>query len=74
MYELNITKVGNSSAVILPKELMEKLGVVQGDKLFITASPTGVNMSSYNPEVAAQVQAGLEIMDRYRNTFAELAK
>ena len=47
---LKIIKVGNSSAVILPKELMAKLRVGQGDVLFATESPDGVRLSAADPD------------------------
>ena len=36
---LTIRAIGNSSGVVLPKELLELLNVKQGDKLFVTRTP-----------------------------------
>ena len=38
---LTIRAIGNSSGVVLPKELLELLNVKQGDKLFANTAPKG---------------------------------
>lgn len=72
--ELKLRKVGNSLGVILPKEVVARLKVVDGDSLDITESGDGFKLSAYDPEIARQVEAGKKIMRQYRNTLRELAK
>ena len=36
---VKITTVGNSAGIVLPREVMEKLHVEKGDKLFLTETP-----------------------------------
>ncbi|MFM6224419.1 MAG: AbrB/MazE/SpoVT family DNA-binding domain-containing protein, partial [Dolichospermum sp.] len=42
MYTLKISRVGNSLAITLPKETLEKLKVQEGDSVFVTETPTGI--------------------------------
>ena len=36
-----VTKIGNSTGVILPKAAADRLKVKQGDFVFLTETPTG---------------------------------
>ena len=74
MSKLKIRKVGNSLGVILPAEDLARLKVGEGDQLILSHTPTGLKLDVYDSEVAAQVKAGREIAQRYRNTLRELAK
>jgi len=72
--QLKLRKVGNSLGVILPREVVARLKVVEGDSLNLTEGPDDYRLSAYDPEIARQVEAGEKIMRRYRNTLRELAK
>ena len=74
MHMLKLTQVGNSVGVILPKELLAKLRVEKGDTIYVTETPDGLALTPYDPEVAAQVEAGRRFMREYRDAFHELAK
>jgi putative addiction module antidote len=72
--QLKIRKVGNSLGVILPREVVAHLKVVDGDTIELTETADGYQLSPFDPEVAKQVKIGEQIMRRYRNTLRELAK
>jgi putative addiction module antidote len=72
--QLKLRKVGNSLGVILPREVVARLKVVEGDSLTLTEGPVDYRLSAYDPDIAKQVEAGEKIMRRYRNTLRELAK
>jgi len=74
MTEVKVTTVGNSTGVVLSKELLAKLRVQKGDKLFVTETPNGIELSSYNPEFAAQMEFGEEIMRENRDVLRKLAE
>lgn len=71
---LTIRAIGNSSGVLLPKELLELLNVKQGDKLFVTRTPEGVVLKPYDEDFAEQMTLAREIMREDRNILRELAK
>lgn len=71
---LTIRAIGNSSGVVLPKELLELLNVKQGDKLFVTRTPEGIALKSYDQDFAEQMELAREIMREDRNILRELAK
>ncbi len=75
MQRLKVRKIGNSLGVVLPKETLAQLGVGEGDELIATKAPRGeVHLTPPDEDFERQMRAAEEIMDRYRNALAELAK
>ena len=71
---LKIIKVGNSSGVILPKDVLAHLGVRQGDSLSISRTPEGIVLRPSDEEFDAQMEIAREVMRRRRAALRELAK
>jgi putative addiction module antidote len=69
---LKITTVGNSTGIVLPKELLEKLRVVKGDSLFAVETRDGFELTAYDPEFAAQVEIANRVMREDRDALREL--
>jgi putative addiction module antidote len=75
MVELKIVKIGNSLGVRLPREVLNRLNVADGDKVVLTEAPEGgYRISPYDPEFERQMELAEEGIRRYRNTLRELAK
>jgi putative addiction module antidote len=72
--KLEIKKIGNSTGIILPKELLVRLGLTQGDELFVTETPEGVMMRPNKPDFERGMEIARKAMKTYRNTLKELAK
>lgn len=72
--ELKVTTVGNSTGIILPKELLEKLRISKGDKLYVSETPRGIELSPYDPEFAKQMDMAESIMREDRNVLKKLAE
>ncbi len=72
--KLKVTKIGNSLGVILPKETIAKLRAEQGDELFVTETPDGIQLSPYDGDFEAQMKAMRDVMKKRRNALRELAK
>ena len=71
---LKVTGIGNSTGVILPKELLERLRVEKGDSLHVLETPRGIELTPYDPEFAAQMEAAERVMREDRDALRELAK
>ena len=71
---LNVKKRGNSLSVIVPKEMAASLQVDDGDKLFATKTPSGYEISAYDPNFETKMEAARRGMKKYRNALIELAK
>jgi len=74
MNSLKIIKVGNSSAVILPKELMAHLDVTPGQSLSVSRTPCGIELRAPDEDFEAQMAAAREVMARRKRALRELAK
>ena len=75
MTNLKIRQIGNSLGVVLPKEVLRRLNVAEGDSLFISEAPDStMRITPYDPAFEAQMEAAKSGMRKYRNTLKELAK
>ena len=74
MAELKLIGIGNSVGVVLPKELLVKLGLQKGDVLSAIEMPDGVRLTTAAPEFEAQMQVARRLMHKWRNVLRELAK
>jgi putative addiction module antidote len=72
--KLKVTTVGNSTGVILPKELLEKLRVGKGDTLYVTETTRGVELSPYDQDFATQMAIAESIMREDRDVLRKLAQ
>ena len=72
--ELKLRKIGNSVGVVLPKEALARLNVVEGDDLYLTETPDGFRVTSKNPNFAEKMKVAEGLSRRYRNALDELAK
>lgn len=72
--KLKVTTVGNSTGVILPKELLEKLRIGKGDTLYVTETPRGVELSAYDEEFVSQMEIAESIMREDRDVLRKLAE
>lgn len=69
-----VTKVGNSLGVTLPKEVVDRLKIKEGDTLYLAETQRGFEISPYDEEFVEQVEAAESVIRRYRNALKELAK
>jgi len=74
MLKLKLRQVGKSTGTILPKELLAKLNVQQGDELYVIETGNGILLTPSNPEVVEQIASGEKGMRKYREALEALAK
>ena len=72
--KLKITTIGNSAGVILPRELLTRLRLEKGDELYALETPDGIRLTTYDPELARQMDVAEEIMRKDRNVLRKLAQ
>ena len=75
MVELKIVKIGNSLGMRLPREVLGRLNLEDGDRVILTEAPEGgYRLTPYDPEFEQQMKVAEEGMRRYRNTLKTLAE
>lgn len=72
---LQIRKIGNSVGLILPKDLLARLQLKEGDKLYVVGQADGgLKLTPFDPKHAETMRIAREVMSEYRDTFQALAK
>ncbi len=71
---LKLIKIGNSTGVILPKEILARLHVAQGDDLFVSEAPGGLRLTASDPDFETSMALAEEIMRADRDILRVLAK
>lgn len=72
--KLEIKKIGNSTGLILPKELLARLGLEQGAKVVVTETPDGFRITRDDADFEKAMSIVDDIMVEYRETLQALAK
>jgi putative addiction module antidote len=71
---LKLRSVGNSVGLVLPKEMLAKLNLAEGDTVEVVETPDGFLLTPVSADVERQLRLGRELMKQYRETFAALSK
>jgi putative addiction module antidote len=71
---LKLIKIGNSTGVILPKDVLNHLRLATGDEVFVREMPGAVSLSAHDPAFAEAMTAAEEIMRDDRDILAVLAR
>jgi len=74
MQTLKIRKVGNSLGLVLPKEVVARLKVEEGDTVYLTDAQDGYRITPLDPDFAQQMATAEAIMREDRDILRELAK
>ncbi len=71
---LKLIPIGNSHGIILPKDLLQSLGVGPGDSVFSVQTPNGIELRRSDAEFEEEMRLAREIMRKDRAILRELAK
>jgi putative addiction module antidote len=74
MIKLKLTTVGNSTGVVLPREVLSKLRVQRGDALFLTETRDGYQITPYDESFERQMEAADEVLRENRDVLRRLAR
>ena len=71
--QIKLQKVGNSIGATFPKEVLEKLGLKEGDALTLVVMEDGIRLTAHDPEFDQVMAAYQQGASQYRNAMKELA-
>lgn len=74
MVTVKVTTVGSSIGIVLPKEVLAKLRIEKGDKLYVTETPQGIQLTPYEPGFAQKVEVARRLMRKHRDVLRKLAE
>ena len=72
---LSIKKIGNSVGLILPKELLARLKLKEGDKFHIVEqTERGIKLTPYDPKHAEAMEIARRSFRKYADSYRALAE
>jgi putative addiction module antidote len=74
MLEVKVTSIGNSTGIILTKEVLGRLKVSKGDRLFLTETSEGYQLTPYDAKFLKQMKLAQKVMKEDRDVLHALAK
>ena len=72
--KLKITTIGNSAGVILPQELLARLRLEKGDELLALETPDGIRLTTFDAQLAAEMEVAEQVMRKRRALLNKLAQ
>ena len=71
--QVKLRKVGNSIGTSFPKEVLDRLGLKDGDTLELIVNNDGIQLIAQDPNFDAVMAAYKTGSSQYRNALRELA-
>lgn len=71
---IKLVPIGNSTGIVLPKDILSRLRLGQGDMLSIIETPGGIELRPHQPDFEEQMEAARAVMRSRRAALRELAK
>jgi putative addiction module antidote len=72
--ESTIRAIGNSAGTTIPKPLLERYHLAEGDRIFLVETEDGILITPYDPDFAEAMKLYEEGAKKYRNALRELAE
>ena len=72
--ELSITKIENAEGVILPKEILDRMQLKDGDTVYLTETPDGIRLSSHDTEFTEAIRHAEAVMVEDEDVLRKLAE
>ena len=70
---LVIRKIGNSYGVTI-SDFVKEMGLGEGDKLYATRTPRGIELTPYDGDFETAVEAARAFMRKHPNAMKKLAE
>ena len=74
MKKSKIRAIGNSLGVVIPKAMLDRLQVREGDAVYLVERTEGIEVRVGDPEFARQAELLRDGLRTYRNAMLELAR
>lgn len=71
---VTIRKIGNSEGIIIPKEVLDQLGLKAGDTIDLESEGNKITLAPQKADLAQQLEAARVGMQKYKIALRELAK
>ena len=72
--ETTIRAIGNSAGATIPKAMLERYRIAEGDRVHLVETEEGILITPYDPTFAEAMAIYQEGAKTYRNAMRELSK
>ena len=72
--ETTIRAIGNSAGATIPKAMLERYRMSEGDRVHLVETEHGILITPFDPSFAGAMAIYEEGVKKYRNAMRELAK
>ena len=72
--QIKLRRAGGSLSATLPKDMLDRLNLKEGDTLTVVATPEGILLTPYDPDFAEAMEHYEQVARKYRNAFRELSR
>ncbi|TVQ94193.1 MAG: AbrB/MazE/SpoVT family DNA-binding domain-containing protein [Deltaproteobacteria bacterium] len=72
--ETTIRAIGNSAGTTIPKAMLERYRLAEGDRIHLVETDEGILITPFDPDFAEAMTLYDEGAKQYRNAMRELAK
>lgn len=73
MTQLKLRRTGNSLSTTWPKELLSRLNVKEGDRLFVIETRHGFMVTPYDPQFERTMESADTVIERFKHAYKVLA-
>lgn len=74
VWEIVLREAGGSVTATLPKDMVDRLHVRAGDRLYVIETERGLLLTPYDPDFDDAMRAFEEARRQYRTTLGKLAE
>ncbi len=74
MKTVKLRKIGNSYGFAIPKEILEKYNLNEGEELHVIETNEGIILTPYDPEFEKWASSFENTNSKYKNTLKALSK
>ena len=74
MTTVKVIQFGDSAGIVLPKDVLDRLRVDQGDTLEIVETPNGVELVPSGEDAASQIKVAGEVMREDQDVLRKFAE
>lgn len=74
MHTTKLTKVGNSTGLTIPRDVLAEAHLERGDAVSLSVRDGRIEISKADEEYSRAMEIGRAFAARYRRTMADLAK
>jgi putative addiction module antidote len=72
--QVKLISVGNSTGILISRELLTESGFAQGEEVVVKASPGRIEIEAADDDFERQMGIAREVMERRRKALRQLAK